>query len=88
MGYNAAEELNNRIMENIKRKEKEKNLRINSYLWRDNMYYIGVDLGGTKIAAGLVTEEGKLISKKYTHFKTKKLSGNFKRHGQFVFGNY
>lgn len=64
MGYNAAEELNNRIMENIKRKEKEKNLRINSYLWRDNMYYIGVDLGGTKIAAGLVTEEGKLISKK------------------------
>lgn len=28
------------------------------------MYYIGVDLGGTKIAAGLVTEEGKLISKK------------------------
>ncbi|NLJ87943.1 MAG: ROK family protein [Epulopiscium sp.] len=28
------------------------------------MYYIGVDLGGTKIAAGLVTKEGKLINKK------------------------
>ncbi|HHW68495.1 MAG: glucokinase [Epulopiscium sp.] len=28
------------------------------------MYYIGVDLGGTNIAAGIVTEEGKLIKKK------------------------
>jgi len=28
------------------------------------MYYIGVDLGGTNIATGIVTEEGKLIKKK------------------------
>lgn len=28
------------------------------------MYYIGVDLGGTNIAAGIVSEEGKLIRKK------------------------
>lgn len=28
------------------------------------MYYIGVDLGGTNIAVGIVTEEGKLLSKK------------------------
>jgi len=28
------------------------------------MYYIGVDLGGTKIAAGLVTEEGDIIYQK------------------------
>ena len=28
------------------------------------MYYIGVDLGGTNIAVGIVTEEGKLIKKR------------------------
>jgi len=28
------------------------------------MYYIGIDLGGTNIATGIVTEEGKLIKKK------------------------
>ena len=25
------------------------------------MYYVGIDLGGTNIAAGLVTEEGKIL---------------------------
>lgn len=30
------------------------------------MYYIGVDLGGTNIAVGLVTEEGKIIAKAST----------------------
>ncbi len=28
------------------------------------MYYVGIDLGGTKILAGVVTEEGKIIEKK------------------------
>lgn len=28
------------------------------------MYYVGIDLGGTNIAAGLVTEEGKILSNK------------------------
>ena len=27
------------------------------------MYYIGIDLGGTNIAAGLVDENGKILSK-------------------------
>lgn len=27
------------------------------------MYYIGIDLGGTNIAAGIVTEEGKIVVK-------------------------
>ena len=26
------------------------------------MYYLGVDLGGTNIAVGLVTEDGKIIA--------------------------
>ena len=28
------------------------------------MYYIGVDLGGTNIAVGIVSEDGKIIAKK------------------------
>ncbi|MBQ7986531.1 MAG: ROK family protein, partial [Clostridia bacterium] len=28
------------------------------------MYYVGIDLGGTNIAAGLVTEDGKILSNK------------------------
>lgn len=32
------------------------------------MYYIGVDLGGTNVAIGIVTEEGKIVAKK--SFKT------------------
>ena len=28
------------------------------------MYYVGIDLGGTNIAAGIVDEEGKIICKK------------------------
>lgn len=28
------------------------------------MYYIGVDLGGTNIAAGIVNEEGTIIRKR------------------------
>ena len=32
------------------------------------MYYIGVDLGGTNVAIGIVTEEGKITAKK--SFKT------------------
>lgn len=31
-----------------------------------NMYYIGVDLGGTNIAVGLVSEEGRIITKAST----------------------
>jgi len=27
------------------------------------MYYIGIDLGGTNIAVGLVNEEGKILHK-------------------------
>ena len=27
------------------------------------MYYIGIDLGGTNIAVGIVTQEGKLVQK-------------------------
>ena len=28
------------------------------------MYYIGVDLGGTNIAVGIVDKEGKILAKK------------------------